>query len=74
MERKMNSDVIIRLEEEKDYSFIEKLVRDCFWNVYRPSCLEHFVLKEMRSDPDFVKELDYVMEKDGSIIGINEKI
>ena len=41
------------------------------WNVYRPGCLEHFVLHELRNDADFVKELDFVMEKDGEIIGQN---
>ena len=46
-------------------------VRESFWNVYRPGCLEHYVLKSLRNDPDFVPELDFVMEKDGSIIGQN---
>jgi ribosomal-protein-alanine acetyltransferase len=48
---------------------VENLVRESFWNVYRPGCLEHFVLHRLRDDPAFVKELDFVMEKDGEIIG-----
>ena len=63
--------ITFRLEEPKDYRFVENMVRESFWNVYRPGCLEHFVLHELRSNPDFVKELDYVMEKDGKIIGQN---
>lgn len=66
-----NNDYIIRHEEEKDYRAVEELVRDSFWNVYRPGCLEHFVLHVMRGCPDFIKELDFVMEKDGKIIGQN---
>ena len=28
--------ITIRLEEEKDYRNVENLIRDAFWNVYRP--------------------------------------
>ncbi|MGN0243728.1 MAG: GNAT family N-acetyltransferase [Lachnospiraceae bacterium] len=65
------NDYIIRFEEEKDYREVENLVRESFWNVYRPGCLEHYVLNQLRSDPDFVSELDFVMEQDGRIIGQN---
>ena len=61
----------IRGEEEKEYREVENLVREAFWNVYRPGCLEHFVLHQLRSDPAFVPELDFVMEKDGQLIGQN---
>ena len=67
----MENNLIIRFEEEKDYRAVEELVRESFWNVYRPGCLEHYVLHTMRSNPDFVSELDFVMEKDGRIIGQN---
>lgn len=29
-----NNDIIIRIEEEKDYRETENLVREAFWNVY----------------------------------------
>jgi predicted N-acetyltransferase YhbS len=67
----MNNSLIIRPEEERDYRTVEELVRDSFWNVYRPGCLEHYVLHVQRDCPDFIKELDFVMEKDGRIIGQN---
>ena len=63
--------VSFRREEEKDFRAVENLVRESFWNVYRPGCQEHFVLHRLRDDPAFVKELDYVMEKDGELIGQN---
>lgn len=63
--------ITIRREEEKEYRAVEELVRASFWNVYRPGCLEHFVLHQLRNDPAFVPELDLVMEKDGVLIGQN---
>jgi len=63
--------ITIRPEEKKDYREAENLVRESFWNVYRPGCLEHFVLHCLREDPDFVPELDFVMEENGEIIGQN---
>lgn len=67
----MNGNVIIRPEREEEYRDVENLVRESFWNVYRPGCLEHYVLHLLRNDPAFVKELDLVMEKDGQLIGQN---
>ena len=67
----MKNDCIIRLETSKDHTQVEHLVRESFWNVYRPGCLEHYVLHCLREDPAFVPELDFIMEKDGVIIGQN---
>lgn len=65
------NNIIIRPEKPEDYREVENLVRESFWNVYRPGCLEHYVLNRLREDPDFVPELDFVMEEDGKIIGQN---
>ena len=59
----------IRLEQPSDYREVENLTREAFWNVYRPGCTEHFVLNRFRNNPDFIPELDLVMEEDGRIIG-----
>ena len=61
--------ITIRRETEADYRNVENLVRESFWNVYRPGCCEHYVIHCYRSDPAFVPELDYVMELDGELIG-----
>ena len=61
--------VTIRLENESDYRKTEELTREAFWNVYRPGCMEHYVLHCYRNDPAFVPELDFVMELDGEMIG-----
>ena len=65
------NDDTIRLEKPEDYREVENLVREAFWNVYRPGCSEHFVIHVLRDDPAFVKELDFVMEQDGRLIGQN---
>ncbi len=65
------NDYRIRLERKDEHRAVEHLVREAFWNVYRPGCLEHYVLNQLRDDPAFVPELDFVMEKDGQIIGQN---
>ena len=65
------NDYTIRLEKKEDHREVENLVRESFWNVYRPGCSEHYVIHVLRDDPAFVKELDFVMEKDGRLIGQN---
>ena len=65
------NDYTIRLEKKEEQSAVENLVRESFWNVYRPGCSEHYVIHVLRDNPAFVKELDFVMEKDGALIGQN---
>ena len=66
-----DNEVIIRRERKEEERETEELVREAFWNVYRPGCLEHYVLHQLRNDPAFVPELDLVMVKDGKLIGQN---
>ena len=61
--------IIIRNETPADRRAVEHLTREAFWNVYRPGCLEHYVLHVLRDDPAFVPELNLVMERDGELIG-----
>ena len=78
------NNIIIRLEKKEEYREVENMVRESFWNVYRPGCMEHYVLHQLRDDPAFVPELDFVMylstqenapvghsgsEQDGKLIG-----
>ncbi len=65
------NDYTIRLERKEEYREVENLIRESFWNVYQPGCLEHYVIHVLRDDPAFVKELDFVMEQDGRLIGQN---
>lgn len=67
----MMENVIIRQEMTEDEATVERLVREAFWNVYRPGCLEHYVLHRLRASPNFVRELAFVMVADGQIVGQN---
>ena len=59
----------IRLEKPADYRVVEELTREAFWNVYRPGCTEHYVLHCYRDNPDFIPDLDFVMEEENRIVG-----
>ncbi|MCQ2511623.1 MAG: N-acetyltransferase [Lachnospiraceae bacterium] len=65
------NNITIRIEKKEEHREVENLVRESFWNVYRPGCLEHYVLNQLRDDPDFIAELDFVMEENGKLIGQN---
>lgn len=58
----------IRPEREDDYLEVEKMVRDSFWNVYRPGAFEHFIVHQLRDDESFIANLAYVIEKDSRIV------
>ena len=66
-EEKQNT--IIRNEQEADYRTVEEMTRKAFWNLYIPGCTEHYLVHVMRSHPDFLPQLDFVLELDGQIIG-----
>ena len=59
----------IRNETEKDFHEVEELTREAFWNLYFPGCIEHYLVHQMRDHPDFIKELDFVAEYNGKIVG-----
>lgn len=59
----------IRLEQEKDYLEVEELVRNSFWNIYRPGAFEHYIVHQLREDKCFLDDLAYVIEDNGKIIG-----
>ena len=59
----------IRLERESERREVENLIREAFWNVYRPGCLEHYVMHTLRNDEAFIPELNFVMETEDGLIG-----
>ncbi len=64
-----NTNIFIRNEKKNDYRVVEELVREAFWNLYVPGCVEHFVLHNLRNSSDFIPELDFIAEKEGQIVG-----
>lgn len=65
------NNINIRLERKEDQWEVENLVRESFWNVYRPGCLEHYVLHKLRDNINFIHELNFVMELNNKIVGQN---
>lgn len=61
--------ITIRKETPDDYRAVECLTRESFWNIYKPGADEHYYVHMMRSHPDFLPDLAFVLEKDGEIIG-----
>ncbi len=62
--------IIIRQEQPADFAQSENVVREAFWNVYRPGCHEHFVLHQLRKQDCFVNDLTFVCEIDNKIVGV----
>ena len=61
--------MMIMREADKDYVEVEELVRESFWNVCRPGAFEHYIVHHLRNDGSFIKDLAYVIECDGKIVG-----
>lgn len=61
--------VLIRNETENDFAVVEHILRESFWNLYVPGCDEHYLAHIMREHPDFIPELDFVIELNGQVIG-----
>lgn len=59
--------ISIRPERATDHHQCEALVRDAFWDLYRPGCVEHLILHQARTSPDLV--LDLVAEADAALVG-----
>ena len=65
----MGSNLIIRNERASDYETVERITREAFYNIYRPGCVEHYLVHVMRNHEDFISDLDFVAELDGEVIG-----
>ncbi len=59
----------IRQEKQTDYTTVEKITREAFWNVYEEGASEHYIVHTMRSHPDFISELSFVITVDNKIVG-----
>ena len=57
--------VEIWCERPEDFSSVEKLTRDAFWNQYAPGCIEHYLTHILRDCSAFIPELDLIAEADG---------
>lgn len=58
----------IENERPEDFRIVEELIKRAFWNVNFPGCDEHYLAHHLRTQKDFLPELDFVMKLDGKII------
>lgn len=63
------SNLIIRAERPEEWRVVEEVTREAFWNHFQPGSDEHFLLHKIRESSDFIKELDFVAEVEGKIVG-----
>ncbi|MDY0151995.1 MAG: N-acetyltransferase [Candidatus Cloacimonas sp.] len=61
--------ITLRRETPADYSSVENLTREAFWNVHVPGCDEHYLAHVLRGSDFFIAELDFVAEYDGILVG-----
>ena len=62
----MKNNIVIRLEEKNEYRKVENLVRDSFWNVYRPdawSIMHWRKLQSLAVERCALKEILIFMER-----------
>jgi predicted N-acetyltransferase YhbS len=59
----------IRNEDPRDFRQVEVLAREVFWNLYVPGADEHYIVHKMRNHKDYIKDLTFVAEMDGEIVG-----
>jgi predicted N-acetyltransferase YhbS len=62
-------EITLRLEEERDFTTVEDLTREAFWNVYCPGADEHLLVHNLRKSNVFIKELDFVALNNNKIVG-----
>jgi len=65
----MEKQIILRLETPADYSIVEQITREAFWNHHVPGCDEHYLAHALRKAECFLPELDFVAEQDGKLVG-----
>jgi len=62
-------DVLIRKTIKNDFPQTQNLTREAFWNLYKPGCVEHLILHNLRKSKSHIAELDLVAMSGNEIIG-----
>jgi len=68
------SNIVVRLEQERDYRVVEEVTKAAFSYPERIErsqigcCLEHYMVHSLREDGG-IRELDFVAEIDGKVVG-----
>jgi predicted N-acetyltransferase YhbS len=63
------TEIRLRKETPADYREVENVTREAFWNHHSPGCDEHYLLHIIRESDAFIRDLDFIAEIDGKIVG-----
>lgn len=65
-----DADVVIRPPAAAERRQCESLIREAFWDVYRPGCIEHLIWRRaMAGHPDALPHLILVADRGGEPVG-----
>lgn len=59
----------IRRTSANEFKMTENITREAFWNLYKPGCDEHLVLRQLSESRSYVGELDLVAVLDNTLVG-----
>lgn len=60
--------IAIRTETEADLPAVDAMIRRAFYNLYQPGCHEHYLAAMLRGHPDFLPDLNLVVEENGAVL------
>lgn len=64
------SDIIITTLDPQRRHDAASIVRDAFWDLYRPGCVEHLILDLAHTAPEYLPGLELAAERDGELVGV----
>ena len=65
-----DTDVVVRPPTASEQRRCESLIREAFWDVYRPGCIEHLIWRRaMAGHPDALPHLVLVADRGGDLLG-----
>lgn len=59
----------IQKTTKKDFFQTENLTRESFWNLYKPGCVEHLILHNIRNSENYISNLDLIAIFENEIVG-----
>jgi predicted N-acetyltransferase YhbS len=62
-------EILIQRTTKKDLFRTENITRESFWNLYRPGCVEHLILHNIRNSKAYISHLDLVAVFENEVIG-----
>lgn len=62
--------ITIRPEKPEDYRESENMIRESFWDVYKPGCEEHLIIHKLRESPALIKKLALVACDGERVVGL----